>query len=31
MPMAFCWNKYSIQVADFQDEAIRDVTRLADK
>lgn len=31
MPMAFCWNKYSIQDADFQDEAIRDVTRLADK
>ena len=31
MPTAFRWNKYSIQTADFQDEAIWGVIWLADK
>ena len=29
--MAFCWNKYSIQAADFQDEAIWGVVWVTDK
>ena len=31
IPIAFCWNKYSIQTADFQDEAVWGVIWLADK
>ena len=31
IPIAFCWNKYSIQTADFQGEAIWGVICLADK